>query len=141
LEFRGSVSKNFPFKRALARVLFNIPLFGGWLLKYLSMRNPANSETQHDVDLSLQILKESYLEYRRQFNNDRFYVAFYPYSSFSREKLRGPLEESGIKVIDLTDAFQNVKNPTEMVIRDDGHPSATGALMIARGIIRALALQ
>jgi hypothetical protein len=140
LEFRGRMDRNFPIKYFLSRFLFKIPFLGDRLMRYMSSIDPHKKVTDADIDLSVHILRESFAEYRRQFKNDRFYVVLFPYAQLSRERLLRPLEASGIKVIDLTRAFAG-ENGESLEIKNDGHPSAAGAQLLAKKIIAALSLK
>jgi hypothetical protein len=141
LKFGGTLSDHYPVRALLAHQLLRLPLVGRWLMGALSRGAAQGPPSKYEIDLSVQILRDAFEEYKRQFKSDRFYVVFYPGSQISRDALQENLRRVGISTIDLVDLFLGQKDPNAFFIPDDGHPSARAAREVAQGIIKALALR
>lgn len=140
LQLSSSLSKEFPVLKFISKLIFRIPYLGKYLIKFHFDWPLYNHYSDHDIDLIIEILKETKDNYQKQFSNDQFYIAFYPFSDYSISKLQARLNQIGIKTINLASAYANV-DISKTFIPDDGHPSSYGAHLLALELIKKLGLK
>ncbi len=140
LKLSSSLSKEFPIENLISKVIFSIPYLGKYLIKSRFDWPLYNHYSDQDIDLIIQILKETKEHYQRQFGNDQFYIAFYPFSDYSISKLQLRLNQIGIKTINLASAYENV-DISKIFIPGDLHPSPYGAHLLALELIKKLGLK
>lgn len=105
--------------------------------QYFKLNFPAQLSEKH-YKLTCDIIRQSREEYKRQFNNDEFYVVIFP------DNLDKPVKEClqgyGVKVIDLNDLFtpERVASLDSASVKDqyyipyDGHPTPLANSLVAK---------
>lgn len=88
------------------------------VIKYFKINFPNKLKPKH-YKLTCDIIYKSYLEYRKQFHNDNFYVIIYP--TIHREIL-DYLQRYDIKVLDFSELFD--ANKDQYAFKFDTHPTA-----------------
>jgi hypothetical protein len=140
LVFSGNASQVFPVQRFLARVLYGTPILSDFLRKNFIDWPMNNRYSDHDIELTLQILKEAKDNYQAKFHNDHFYIAFLPLNDYGISKLQKRLNEMGVRTLNLADAWKN-KDFNRIILPNDGHPTAYGAKLVASELVKQLNLQ
>ena len=90
------------------------------ILKYFRINFPLRINPDH-IKLTIKIIEESFVEYKRIYKNDRFYILFWPGTSYT-ELERSLLRSTGIRCFDYSMLFD--RNDDRYFIKNDGHPTA-----------------
>lgn len=99
-------------------------LYQSSIVQYFDVGFPIGLNENH-FDLVTEMIRESKIEYEKQFGNDEFYVAIYPsFTEVDPEKYKSflsYLDSKKIKYIDLTKDF---KYSAENTLGGDPHPNS-----------------
>jgi hypothetical protein len=127
LHYLGKFYKNRKFTSAFYS-LMNSSNF----IRYFNINFPAVQLDKH-YKLTCEIIYQSYLEYKKLFHNDNFYVVLYP----SHDDIKYYLTTYNIKVIDLSKAF-NMNDKNYYLSEFDRHPTALADKLVTQQLITEL---
>lgn len=99
------------------------------VLKYFKVTFPSHIRDK-DYKLSCDIMYQSYQEYKKQFNNDNFYVVVYP----SGEDILPYLKKYDLRLLDFSELFKG--DGSKYFIPFDGHPTAFAHETLATELTR-----
>lgn len=102
-------------------------------IKYFNINFPPKILPKH-YKLTCDIINRSYLEYKKQFGNDNFYVVVYP----SNDDIVEYLNDYNFKVLDLSRVF-NAKDDKYYISNYDEHPTPLANRIVADELINRLA--
>lgn len=99
---------------------FGMMVYGSKVRQHFAMDFPFVYRPK-DYELTANLIKKSQEEYKKQFNNDRFYVVMYPDALKKDSPMIGLLKERGINVIDYRNLFPFPSKKYQL--QHDGHPN------------------
>jgi hypothetical protein len=111
------------------------------IVKYFKMDFPLKINSKH-VNLVCEMVKQSKIEYQKQFGKNDFYVVIYPtYINYTDEELtefKNALTKMEIDYIDLTTC---IKYGPEHTLNPDPHPNANTSELVAKELKRRYYLE
>ena len=89
--------------------------------------------TEQDYELTAEVMAEASRTYKKQFENDNFYVIIYP-TTVDSSLIINLLKKKGVKVLDYSKLF----NPLEKgyAIPDDEHPTALANEILIKQLVK-----
>lgn len=103
--------------------------------KYFNVDLPPRT-TEHHIELTARIIESSHDAFVEQFDNDNFYVLFFPGVSGQANKIIPYLEKAEINYLDYSTLY--TREQSDLWIAGDGHPKANGYKIVATKLVEDL---
>lgn len=130
---KGSFRTGRPWRSAL------YGFFGrSQILRYFNVNWPIRP-SKRDVDLTCRIIEASRDRFQALFGSDRFYVLFYPGSSFG-ETMIPQLEARGVRTLDYSQLVDYWRGTRYQLPGCDNHPTALTHRLVAVQLVHDLNL-